>query len=220
MKELAIPGLTTPDPITWGIPRITSLVGVSGFGNDSSGPFAIYDAIFQATDNFSWIKGKHSLRFGGEVRRDRYNQKGNEFARGSFEFNGHLHEQSHRPAGRRFDGRSADGQHDRGEAAMWLAFAQFRATSAYFYVDDTYRVNPKLTINLGLRYEFSPPWLDRSAEHGQRRYAPTYHPGCQRAGSEPAPGAGAHRHGRLLRRQGLPVSGRAGGARWPAAATA
>jgi hypothetical protein len=25
---------------------------------------------------------------GGELRRDRYNQKGNEFARGSFEFNG------------------------------------------------------------------------------------------------------------------------------------
>ncbi len=85
---MAIPGLTTPDPITWGIPRITSLVGVSGFGNDSSGPFAIYDTTFQWTDNFSWIKGKHSLRFGGEVRRDRYNQKGNEFARGSFEFNG------------------------------------------------------------------------------------------------------------------------------------
>ena len=51
MKELGIPGLSTPDPITWGIPRITSLVGVSGFGNDSSGPFAIYDAVFQWTDN-------------------------------------------------------------------------------------------------------------------------------------------------------------------------
>ncbi|MCX6636359.1 MAG: carboxypeptidase-like regulatory domain-containing protein, partial [Acidobacteria bacterium] len=162
MKELAIPGLSTPDPITWGIPRITSLVGVSGFGNDSSGPFAIYDAVFQATDNFSWIKGRHSLRFGGEVRRDRYNQKGNEFARGSFEFNGQY---TSNPATRKGGDSTADllmGNMMVGEAALWLAFAQFRATSAYGYVDETYRVNPKLTINAGLRYELSPPWWDRS----------------------------------------------------------
>jgi len=162
MKELAIPGLSTPDPITWGIPRITSLVGVSGFGNDSSGPFAIYNTVFQWTDNFSWIKGKHSLRFGGELRRDRYNQKGNEFARGSFEFNGTY---TSNPATRAGGSSTADllmGNMNVAEAAMWLAFAQFRATSAYFYFDDTYRINSKLTMNLGLRYELTPPWWDRS----------------------------------------------------------
>ncbi len=162
MKELAIPGLSTPDPITWGIPRITSLVGVSGFGNDSSGPFAIYDAVFQATDNFSWIRGKHSLRFGGELRRDRYNQKGNEFARGSFEFNGTY---TSNPTTRKGGDSTADllmGNMTVGEAAIWLAFAQFRATSVYGYVDDTYRISPRLTMNIGLRYELTPPWFDRS----------------------------------------------------------
>ncbi len=159
---LGIPGLTTPDPITWGVPRITSLVGVSGFGNDSSGPFAIYDTTFQWLDNFSWIKGKHSLRFGAEIRRDRYNQKGNEFARGSFEFNGTY---TSNPTTRKGGDSTADllmGNMIAGEAAMWLAFAQFRATSAYFYIDDTYRMNSKTTINMGLRYELSPPWYDRS----------------------------------------------------------
>ncbi len=160
--SLGIPGLTTPDPITWGIPRITNVVGVSGFGNDSSGPFAIYNTTFQWTDNFSWIRGKHSLRFGGELRRDRYNQKGNEFARGSFEFNGTY---TRNPLTNKGGDSTADlllGTMSHGEAALWLAFAQFRATSAYFYMDDTYRVTPKLTLNLGLRYEFSPPWYDRS----------------------------------------------------------
>lgn len=162
VKELGIPGLSTPDPITWGIPRITNLVNVSGFGNDSSGPFAINDAVFQWTDNFSWIKGKHSIRFGGEVRRDRYNQKGNEFARGSFEFNGTY---TRNP----FTGKGGDstadlllGTMNRAEAAIWLAFAQFRATSTYAYVDDTYRLAPRLTLNFGLRYELTPPWWDRS----------------------------------------------------------
>lgn len=162
VDELKIPGLTTPDPITWGIPRITNVVGVSGFGNDSSGPFAIYDTVFQWTDNFSWIKGKHSLRFGGELRRDRYNQKGNEFARGSFEFNGTY---TRNPLTGKGGDSTADlllGTMSHAEAAMWLAFAQFRATSAYFYADDTYRITPKMTLNLGLRYEYSPPWWDRS----------------------------------------------------------
>jgi hypothetical protein len=160
--ELGIPGLSTPDPITWGIPRVTSLVGVSGFGNDSSGPFAIYDTTFQWVDNFSWIKGKHSLRFGGEIRRDRYNQKGNEFARGSFEFTGTY---SSNPSTRKGGDSTADllmGNMSAAEAAMWLAFAQFRATSSYFYIDDTYRATSKLTINAGLRYELTPPWWDRS----------------------------------------------------------
>ncbi len=162
INELNIPGLNTPDPITWGIPRITNLVNYSGFGNDSSGPFAINDAVFQVTDNLSWIKGKHSLRFGGEIRRDRYNQKGNEFARGSFEFNGTY---TSNPFTKKGGDSVADllmGNMNRAEAAIWLAFAQFRSTSAYFYVDDTYRIAPRLTVNMGLRYELTPPWYDRS----------------------------------------------------------
>jgi hypothetical protein len=160
--DLKIPGLTTPDPITWGVPRITNLVGVSGFGNDSSGPFAIYNSTFQWTDNFSLMKGKHSIRLGGEVRRDRYNQKGNEFARGSFEFNGTY---TRNPLTGKGGDSTADlllGTMSHAEAAMWLAFAQFRATSMYFYLDDTWRIRPKLTLSLGLRYELSPPWYDRS----------------------------------------------------------
>jgi hypothetical protein len=160
--ELGIAGLATPDPITWGIPRITNLVGVSGFGNDSSGPFAVYNTVFQWTDNFSWTVGKHSLRFGGELRRDRYNQKGNEFARGSFEFNGTY---TRNPSTGKGGDSTADlllGTMSHAEAAVWLAFAQFRDTSAYFYLDDTYRIAPKLTMNLGLRYELTPPWYDRS----------------------------------------------------------
>jgi len=43
---------------------------------------------FQCIDNLSMSRGKHSIRFGGEIRRDRYiNQIGNQlFPRGSFTF--------------------------------------------------------------------------------------------------------------------------------------
>src|SRR5215469_16941817 len=66
VKELMLP-FSTPDPQTWGIPTVTGFnLGLSGFGNDSNGPFILNDKIVQALDNFSWVHGKHSLRFGGE----------------------------------------------------------------------------------------------------------------------------------------------------------
>ncbi len=161
VEELGIPGLSTPDPTTWGIPRITALVGVSGFGDESSGPFIVDDAIFQVNDNFSWIKGKHSLRFGGEYRWDHYPQVGNEFARGSFEFNGQY---SANPATLKGGDSTADlllGVLSKAEASIALAEADFVANNVAAYIDDTFRVTPKLTLSFGLRWELFQPYYDR-----------------------------------------------------------
>lgn len=160
--ELNIPGLSTPNPALWGIPRLWQFTNVSQFGNDSSGPFLLRDAVFQVIDNFSWTTGKHSIRFGGEIRRDRYNQNGNEFARGSFEFNGKA---TNNPLTNTGGDSVADfllGYCSKCEAAVSLAFAQFRSTSQYYFVDDTWRVTPKLTVTAGLRYEWTQPWRDQS----------------------------------------------------------
>ena len=85
VTELGIPGLKGGDPVTWGIPSV-GLTDYSGFGDDSEGPYANDNNSLQFIDNFSWIRGKHSFRFGGEIRRDEYNQVGNQFARGAFLF--------------------------------------------------------------------------------------------------------------------------------------
>lgn len=162
IAELKIPGFSTPDPDAWGIPRMEGFQGLSGFGDDSQGPFVVRNATFQFVDNLSLIRGKHSLRFGGEVRRDRFNQAGNEFPRGSFNFNG---QSTQDPAALRGGYSVADfflGYPQTAEAAVAIAFHQFRATGLYAYLDDTWRITPRLTLNAGLRYEFSPPWYDRS----------------------------------------------------------
>ena len=85
MTELGIPGVPPGPPIAWGIPSI-GFTGFSGFGDDSEGPYVNKNHTYQLVDNFSWTKGKHSFRFGGELRKDQYNQVGNQFARGSFGF--------------------------------------------------------------------------------------------------------------------------------------
>jgi hypothetical protein len=50
----------------------------------------------------------------------------------------------------------------RSESAVQIASAQFKAWSYGFYIDDVWKVSPKVTVNLGLRYELTPPWEDQS----------------------------------------------------------
>jgi hypothetical protein len=163
VTELGIPGLKGGEPVTWGIPSI-SLQGYSGFGDDSEGPYANDNNSLQFVDNFSWVRGKHSLRFGGEIRRDKYNQVGNQFARGSFIFEADA--TTVVSGGKKSGGDPfADfllGYSRRSEAAVSIASAEFRSTGFALYVDDVWKISPKLTLNMGLRYERTPPWEDQT----------------------------------------------------------
>ena len=162
--SLGIRGLASGPPVQWGIPGIV-IAGYSGFGNSSEGPYENDNSAMQIINNLSWIRGKHSFKFGGEIRRDAYNQVGNQFARGEFQFTN----QATRNPG--LTGAAAGGNAfadyqlgllNQSEAAVAIATAKFRSTGFAFYVDDTWRVTSKLTLALGLRYENTPPWTDQT----------------------------------------------------------
>jgi hypothetical protein len=151
VAELSIPGLVDPPPEAWGIPSIP-IKGFSGFGDSTEGPYTNRNQAFEFVDNLSWIRGRHSLRFGGSIRIDRFNQVGNQFARGSFG----VEDQA---TGYGFSDFML-GYVRRAEASVALAVTKFRATSQAYYIDDTWKIRPDVTINLGLRYEYTPPWFD------------------------------------------------------------
>ncbi|MBI3208844.1 MAG: carboxypeptidase regulatory-like domain-containing protein [Candidatus Solibacter usitatus] len=165
VKDLAIPGMNSGAPITWGIPAI-GLSGWSGFGDDSEGPYENSNNSMQFLNNTSWVRGKHTFRFGGEIRRDQYNQDGNQFARGSFGFENNATRRG--PTGADLGGNSFGdfllGEIRRAETAVAIGSARFRATSFVFYVDDSWKITNKLTFALGLRYENTPPWLDTTGK--------------------------------------------------------
>jgi hypothetical protein len=163
VSELKIPGLNGGPAVQWGIPNI-SLQGLyAGFGNSSEGPYENNNSALQFVENFSWIRGKHSFKVGGEIRQDRYNQVGNQFARGQFTFTRNATNNL------ALSGRSGDpfadfllGETFQSEAAVSIANAKFRATGFALYIDDVWKVTSKMTLNFGLRYEYTPPWTDKT----------------------------------------------------------
>ncbi|WP_031499525.1 TonB-dependent receptor [Bryobacter aggregatus] len=163
VAELAIPGLSSGPAVQWGIPNIAFNNTYSGFGNSSEGPYENKNKALQFINNLSWVRGRHNFKFGGEVRRDEYNQVGNQFARGQFTFD---RVATSNPALTGVTGDSfADfllGNLYQSEAAVSIAKAEFRSTGFAFYIDDVWRVNSKLTVNMGLRYENTPPWEDQT----------------------------------------------------------
>jgi len=146
----ALPTEIPPD--AWGLPSI-GIASFSGFGDNSESPFVNRNKTFQFIDNVSWTRGSHFFKFGGELRFDRYNQDGNQFARGSAGFNNNI------ATGNGF----ADyllGYIGTWSYASGLAVARLHALSQSYYVADTWKVKPSVTLNVGLRYEFTPPWTD------------------------------------------------------------
>ena len=148
-------GLFIPPPISWGLPSM-SISGFSGFGDNPSLPFTGDNSVFQFIDNISWIKGNHSMRMGAEIRRDEYNMIGTQEIRGSLN--------TDRPqTGYSF----ADymlGMISGTRSAGALGEGWYRAISQAYFVQDTWRIRPNVTLDLGLRYEYTPPWLDMKGE--------------------------------------------------------
>ena len=158
IKELNIPGMPSLPSYAWGTPAID--LGFVGFGDDAGKPSTNNDYTFQWIDNFSWIHGKHAFRFGAEIKKDGYDAFGAIYGRGFFSFNA---VQTARPN----DGTTGNsfasyllGDVYQANAAAGVAQCTCRRYAQSYYVDDTWRLGPRITISMGLRYEYTPPWKD------------------------------------------------------------
>src|SRR3989454_9305952 len=104
---------------------------------------------------------------GGELRWDQYNQFGNLFLRGQFRFEPNATTQLS-PTGAAVAGTGNAfaeyllGYGKRNQGSVVPAEIKFRATSQAYYIDDTWKIHPKVSLNLGLRYEYTPPFLDKT----------------------------------------------------------
>ncbi len=162
VKELGI-NIPSDNPLYWGVPNI-GISALSGLGEESDAPFINYDTTIQVVDNFSLTVAKHSFKFGGEVRRVRYNQIGGVVTRGRFNFDGRYTQQPLLPAAQRGGAAFADfllGHFNNAEGQVGAPIANFRSNYFALYVQDNWKLTPKLTLNYGLRWENDQPFLDK-----------------------------------------------------------
>jgi carboxypeptidase family protein len=147
------------DPAFWGLPTF-GVTGYTGFG-DRTNIYLTHNNIFEIGDDLSWVRGKHLMKMGFSVKRIHYNQLGNQFALGGFDFDGTATEN---PAARPGTGDPmADfllGITSQSYTAVQPADAQLRSTYSAGYFADSWRILPALTIDLGLRYEYLTPFRD------------------------------------------------------------
>jgi len=149
-----------------GVPFIT----VSGgfvIGNNFEGELPQVGNSFQWSDNMTWVRGDHTMKFGADVRRQRFDQTL------FFDVNGSMTVDSSTSNAVVFDDNYpgyllglAD-SFGQGSAQV----ENVRSTAVYLFAQDSWKIKPNLTLNYGLRWELNTPLVDVS-QHVQ-----TFRPG-------------------------------------------
>jgi hypothetical protein len=157
-----ITGIST-DPFNWGLPGI-SFNSFTGF----SGPIPSreLDQTYTISDTVVWNHGKHNVRFGGDYRRILQGFRSARNGEGSFVFNGFATSEyvpgSTQPiAGTGYD--FADfllGLPVQTSLQSGTTDYEFRANSYDGFIQDDWRIFAKLSLNLGLRYEYISPFSE------------------------------------------------------------
>ena len=162
-----IPGTITNPIVAGGFPGITidGFFGGSGLGRLGSPDFL---PKFQHTnqmefvESLSWLKGNHSLKFGADIIAPMKNQYYDVPAgRGALRFRNSF---TGNAMGDFLLGYVADFQ----LSNVWVV--EQRHQASMFYVQDDWKVNSKLSLNLGLRYDFITPALE--ANDAQTNFNP------------------------------------------------
>ena len=157
-----IPNGTDIDPASIGLPnglaqnefsRGLPIIRIPGFGGTGGQPFVdnlgastTTRNLYQFIDNITLLSGNHSFRFGGEIRRAHIDQTQYRPLRGALTFSSLRNFLLGIPAQAQIS--SADPNRI------------FLTTAFHGYVQDEWRVNRRLNLSLGLRYELDTPLED------------------------------------------------------------
>jgi hypothetical protein len=126
-----------------------------GYGNN--GDFTSTRPEYAANDMVTWVRGKHTLKMGGEYRYYAYPQYSVSNGSGTFEFSRLNTGLPGMPSGNDM-------------ASFELGYVNYASAEFYTattlhpmdhemsaYVGDTWKVNQKLSVNYGVRYDVNPP---------------------------------------------------------------
>jgi hypothetical protein len=154
--EYGITGLPTDERVAGGLP--TQIVtGYADMGRQATNPQWQYPTMWNPKINYTWLMGKHSLKTGYEFQDISTEVQDVNPLYGRNTYSG----QFTRPSGAAANNvyNLADfmfGLQSRYELSNIL-IAQLRQQMHFAYIQDDWRMSDKLTLNVGLRYEYATP---------------------------------------------------------------
>jgi hypothetical protein len=150
--DLGLP-VISPNVRDAGLTFIT-LTGFSPLGDEGNNPQNSVTNVYQILDTASFARGSHLIKFGADIRFAQQNAFRDVESRGRMQFS---------PFAQISGNALAD---------LLLGFPlltsiarvdnpqHLRTQSYNFYVNDSFRIRPRLTLNVGLRYEYNTPPVD------------------------------------------------------------
>jgi outer membrane receptor protein involved in Fe transport len=123
-----------------------NVVGYLTMGDGDLLPDFNVSETWQIVDSITWTKGVHTFKAGIDFRRLRMDRAGANVPRGQFTFNGEI---SGNSAADFLIGYAGQSQSPEG-----ILPVQFRQRTYAWYVQDEWKASRKLTLNLGLRYDY------------------------------------------------------------------
>src|SRR6202790_4848150 len=162
VSALGIQGIGFGGKDAWGAPWFAAQ-GYTGIGDTfAATPMHAWDTTVELRDAYSWQRGRHGMKFGGEFHRYIWPMWGFFQNRGYYQYTtGYTTE---------FGFNDGSGS---GLASMLLSLPavkqrqagipqmDLRAWGTAAFAEDSWQVTPTTTLNLGLRYEYTSPLYDK-----------------------------------------------------------
>lgn len=161
-SQMGIPGVFDPsNPIpTGGLVNI-GIAGFSSLGTTDWFPEFLRENNYQIIDSFTYVHNQHSFKFGTDLRRREHGFFQTQNARGDWTFDPTFTE----------DLRTSEGGSSLASFLLGYPISAYRdGQKGTFgmrwyeisaYAMDDYRVTPRLTLNLGLRYDIFTPMVEQ-----------------------------------------------------------
>ena len=157
VQELGLRNLAGgTDPINFGVPNV-NITGFSSPGNQGFTQGAT-ENIYTLADNLSIVRGAHTAKMGFEVQHRRFFHLTEVPPRGAFNFNGQY---TRVPMADYLLGVSNQSQ-----GALGSSRSNYRSNYFGLFLQDDWRIHSRVTLNLGLRYEFAAPWKEENDMEG------------------------------------------------------
>jgi hypothetical protein len=160
LDAYGITGLPTDPRVSGGLPTQITTVH-SDLGRQATNPQWQYPTVYNPKVNYTWIAGRQSLKTGYEFQHIQTEVQDVNPLYGRDTYNG----QFTRPAG-----VAANTIYNLSDfmfglrsnyALSNILVANLRQNMHFLYLQDDFRANDQLTLNLGVRYEYATPWIER-----------------------------------------------------------